>query len=220
MELTNKNEFIHYIIAGILAISAIICAQLDFRNVFWVLKPLTTISIILIPLSHGVSINRKYFRRLLVALLFCLVGDIFLLNNDWFIYGLGAFFIAHLFFIFAFISYRGLYLKFSPLMVLLGIGAGIYMLLFDSLGDLKIPVAFYVLCLLFMCWQAIGLYDRYQNRRFRFVMVGSVLFLLSDGILALNKFKFPFETAEIFVLITYWMAIGAFAISTTFDLRD
>ena len=220
MELTNKNEFIHYVIAGILGISAIVFAQFDFQGVFRVLKPLTTIAVLFIPLLYGVSINRKYYRRLVAALILCLVGDVLLLNSEWFVFGLGAFFIAHIFYIFAFISYRGLFLKPLPLIILLVIGTSVYAMLFDGLGELKIPVALYVVCLVVMCWQAIGLYDRYQNRRFRFVMVGSFLFLISDAILALNKFKFPFDTAEIFVLVTYWMAIGALAISTTFDLRD
>lgn len=220
MEVTNKNEFTHYVIAGILAIAAIIFAQYDFQEVFWVLKPLTTITVLAIPLSFGVSINRKYFRRLLAALALCLVGDVLLLGEELFLYGLGAFFLAHLFYIFAFVSYRGLYLKPLPLLVLGLIGAGFYALIFNDLGDLKIPVAIYILCIVTMCWQAIGLYDRYRNRRFRFVMVGSVLFLISDAILALDKFSFPFELAEAIVLATYWTAIGAFAISTTFDLRD
>jgi uncharacterized membrane protein YhhN len=220
MELTNRNEFIHYVIAGILAISAIVFAQIDCNVVFWVLKPLTTIAILFIPLLYGVSINRKYYRRLVIALVLCLLGDVLLLNPDWFLYGLAAFFVAHLFYIFAFLSYRGLYLKLRPFLVLLGIGGGFYAFVYDGLGELQIPVAFYILCLVFMCWQAIGLYYRYENRRFRFVMLGSVLFLISDAILALDKFKFSFDTAEIFVLLTYWMAIGAFAISTTFDLRD
>lgn len=220
MELSNKNEYIHYVVVAILAMTAIFFAQQDFQSVFWVLKPLTTIAVLFIPLLYGVSINRKYFRRLIAALALCLVGDILLLNPEWFVFGLAAFFIAHIFYIFAFISYRGLFLKPLPLIVLLLIGTSVYAMLFDGLGELKIPVALYVVCLVVMCWQAIGLYDRYQNRRFRFVMVGSFLFLISDAILALNKFKFPFDTAEIFVLVTYWMAIGALAISTTFDLRD
>ena len=83
-----------------------------------------------------------------------------------------------------------------------------------------IPVAVYIICLIVMCWQAIGLFDRYRNRRFKFVMVGSILFLISDAMLALDKFKFQFEAADALVLATYWAAIGAFAISTTFDMRD
>ena len=220
MELSNKNEYIHYAVVAVLAMTAIFFAQQDFQSVFWVLKPLTTVAVLFIPLLYGVSINRKYFRRLIAALALCLLGDILLLNPEWFVFGLAAFFIAHIFYIFAFISYRGLFLKPLSFIVLLIIGTSVYAMLFDGLGELKIPVALYVVCLVVMCWQAIGLYDRYQNRRFRFVMVGSFLFLISDAILALNKFKFPFDTAEIFVLITYWMAIGAFAISTTFDLRD
>lgn len=220
METTNKRELTHYIIAGILAVIAIVFVQTEFHEGFWVLKPLTTIAILLIPLFFGVSINRKFFRRLLAALVFCLAGDVFLLSEEFFLFGLGSFFIAHLFFIFAFISYRGFYLKWLPLLPLILIGSSFYAFMFDALGELKIPVGIYIVCLIIMCWQAIGLYDRYRNRRFRFVMVGSILFLISDAILALNKFKMPFDSAEILVLATYWSAIGAFAISTTFDLRD
>lgn len=220
MELTNKNELAHYVIAGIFALTAILFAQYDFHTGFSILKPLTTISVLVIPLFFGVSINRKYFRRLLIALTFCLIGDVLLLDEEFFLFGLGAFFVAHLFYILAFISYRGLYLKFAPLLALAIVGSGFYAYIFNDLGELKIPVAVYIFCLIVMCWQAIGLYDRYRNRRFRFVMVGSVLFLISDAILAIDKFTFPFETAEAIVLATYWSAIGAFAISTTFDLRD
>lgn len=220
MEATNKNEYIHYVISGVLAIAAILLAQLEVREGFSVLKPVTTVAVIAIPLMYGVSINRKYFRRLIVALIFCLAGDVFLLEEEWFLFGLGAFFIGHVFFSLAFISYRGLYLKWKPLVALLVIGGGTYAFLFDGLNDLAIPVAVYVLCILFMVWQAIGLYDRYRNRRFRFVMIGAFLFLASDAILAINKFKMPFDLAEAVVLSTYWMAIGSLAISTTFDMRD
>ena len=69
-----------------------------------IFKPLTTILIIGFPLLFWNDAKPKYNITILIALVFCLVGDVFLLDDDMFIYGLGSFLIGHLFFTIAIIS--------------------------------------------------------------------------------------------------------------------
>lgn len=101
----------------------------SFYNLF---KPLTTILVILMPLlAKG---RDKVFKgTLIVALCFCLVGDVLLLNSGYFVFGLGAFLVAHLLFAKAFMGLRGFQNNAFAGLGLLMIGLGLYFWLYPNL---------------------------------------------------------------------------------------
>ena len=200
-------------ISGVLAILFRTRSNLKLYAVF---KPLTTVLIIILALFVHLKLSGSYQLFVLIALVFALIGDIFLLRKKWFLYGIIAFSLAHLCFTAAFVSLYGFSLSLLPLIILLIFGLLIYIFLKNDLHKYAIPVAFYILIIILMVWQAVGLL--YQSEAPVFWALGgaAILFLFSDFVIAYNKFKQSFEAAEPLILSTYWTAVYVFALAGTY----
>ncbi|WP_075343416.1 lysoplasmalogenase [Tenacibaculum agarivorans] len=203
----------------VISISAILAIYFRQQNspLFNVFKPLTTILIII--LSLYVNTGAIYGWIVSIGLFFSLLGDILLLKKEWFVYGLGAFLLAHIIFTYAFTSLFGFqYKEIIILVMLLSMGIVYYRFLYPSLKELAIPVALYFLAIIIMNWQAISL--SFVENRLVFYMLGfgSVLFTFSDAIIAYDKFIKEFKTAEILILSTYWISIFIICMSIQYIL--
>ena len=202
----NRTTFFN--IAAV--ISAIIGIFLDYNNYhqwFVIFKPLTTILILFIALINFKSAPRKFAIYISIGLVFCILGDIFLLEQSGFLYGLVAFLMAHILFSVGFISIDGFKTYWKPAMILLAFIALFYGYLSDNLGDMTIPVIAYMLVISFMVWQGISLYIWRSEKVYLWIAISAVLFLISDSILAVNQFKFNFKEAPIYNLATYWTSL-------------
>ena len=191
------------------AISAILVDFLDYQLLYSVFKPLTTFLIILL----AVRFRNSYSKRILLGLIFCLFGDSFLLFENYFIFGLVSFLIGHLFFLYAFIKVQGWQWPIKIGGILVTVALSILALSYANLDTLLIPVLFYISIIVLMSWQGIALTQggvpTYKN-----VGWAVSLFLLSDGLLALNMFYIPFIFSGITILSTYWLAIFLLAETT------
>ena len=155
----------------------------------------------------------------IVALIFCCLGDSLLLfqsgNETFFMMGLGSFLIAHIFFI---VSYRRhcfvhpgakaegtqkVRLAFPVVLA----GTGLVVVLYPWLGALKIPVMLYALVLMLMVVSAILRLDRTNTASFWMVLSGALLFMVSDSVLAINKFLNPVPHASLWIMVTYSTAL-------------
>lgn len=197
-------------IMALLAIYFLATSNIDYYMVF---KPLTTSIVLLLPLLYGKR-NTGYLYIVITALLFCLAGDILLLNEAYFVFGLISFLVAHILFFCGFITIGGLKKYWIPLIILLIIGCAYYSFIYKGLGKLYIAVAIYILILLLMAWQGISLYLWQRKKEFFAIAIAVVLFLVSDAVLAFDKFKEPFEISGILILSTYWASISLLANST------
>lgn len=197
---------------GLIVLSAVVSIMLDHVENEWyaISKPLTTLLIIVLPFFRNEA-DTKFRRMLIVALCFCLLGDVLLLKNAYFVFGLGSFLIAHVCFAIGFIGLGGFQRNPGIAVVLLLIGIGLYSWLYPDLGALKYPVAAYVLVILFMAWQGIGIYVVEKTKAFGLIAFGTVLFLFSDSMIAVDRFKAPFEFSGMVILATYWLAIALIA---------
>ena len=148
-----------------------------------------------------------------LALIFSWAGDVLLMfesmNGNFFIVGLIAFLIAHIFYILFYeniIRKEGLsknYWWFLP--VIIYYIALIYTLS-PNLGDMKLPVRIYGIVISYMLIKALQA-GRIKNSGAAALMIaGAVLFITSDSILAINKFYEPFEYAGIAIMLTYGIA--------------
>ena len=199
----------------LIIISALSAIYFQYYNIelYNYTKALTTILIVLVPVLFAKSAS-KYKNLILLGLVFCLIGDVFLLDNAYFIAGLASFLVGHLIFTYAFLSLKGFQKKFGIFGILLLIGLAYFFYLKPSLGEITIPVGVYILVIVLMNWQALSLYFSEKNKTHLMISVGAILFLISDSILAFDKFKEPFSFAGILILVTYWIAISMFAYST------
>lgn len=198
------------IITGLTVLSAFVHIRAEYlgpRTHVYIFKPLTTTLIILLAATIAAEGFSRYRLLILGGLLFSLAGDIFLmLPSDQFIAGLVSFLIAHIFYIFAF----GIGRDFSPewlsAIPFVLFGAAVFLFLYPALDEMRIPVAAYIVVILSMAWVA---YDRMTasgTSGATWAFVGALLFVASDAILAINRFRFEFPAARALNLTTYFAA--------------
>ncbi len=143
---------------------------------------------------------------LVLALIFSWFGDLLLLGKGevYFMAGLGCFLVAHLFYIILFSKkwhFKPLYLlpfvAFVGLM-LLGPLAG------KIEGNLQLPVYAYMLVISGM--GVLAAMRNAQGQKYDFVLIGAVLFILSDSFIAINRFSSPIFGVHFWVMSTYGLA--------------
>lgn len=198
-----------------------ICAAADIAgiafNITWLhysFKPLLIPFLLLAALTSTTESakNKKLF---IAALFFSWAGDMFLLFESegslFFIFGLASFLTTHILYIFYFLSIRSnavSLLKKQPWFIILVLlyGVSLVWLLFPKLGDLKIPVMVYaaVICSMLLCSMHV-FYKANKNAAVLFV-AGALLFVLSDSLLAVNKFHQQFALAGVWIMLTYCAA--------------
>jgi alkylglycerol monooxygenase len=86
-------------------------------------------------------------------------------------------------------------------------GATMYAYLHPYLGaDLHIPVAVYIAFIALMGAQAIGRAIELKTTASKWVAVGALLFMISDSLLAINKFVSPISLSSLWILGMYFSA--------------
>jgi uncharacterized membrane protein YhhN len=152
---------------------------------------------------------------ILLAILFSGVGDVLLMFQEngqlFFMLGLVSFLVAHIFYIFTYREHRladssrelqGIQkVRFGFPIVFAGIG--LVSILFGHLGDLKIPVMVYATVLTLMVLNALIRFERTNTASFAMVFGGAILFMISDSLLAVNKFLEPLPMESFWIMLTY-----------------
>ncbi len=152
------------------------------------------------------------------ALLFSFIGDLFLLREGGeipFIFGLSSFLVAHLFYILFFLRIHPIQKKSRQFCLITGILiAGYLLFLLTSIwkevsGEgLEVPVLVYAFTIGTMFLSAIQTVTGHRFKvlaRFHFIP-GALLFILSDSLLAIDKFANPVRYAGILIMLSYGAA--------------
>ena len=170
---------------------------------------------VLIPLLGFVVVNLKPFptkKLLLTVLFFSWVGDVVLLFANrgaiYFIIGLLAFLIAHILYILLFIKIQEIKsTKYLPyILVVVAYLVGLLTFLWNDLNDLKIPVVIYATVLSTMLLFAIKGTFIWQPPYGKMILLGAIFFVVSDSLLAINKFRLPLPIASFLIMSTYLLA--------------
>lgn len=153
-------------------------------------------------MAYQLNIKEKY---LYIALFFSLLGDVFLMFGGelYFMLGLGAFLMAHVFYI---LLFKGQF-KFNLMSIFPFVGATLSYFMFIKSGidpNLLIPVSVYCLVITLMGIFAAG--RKTNNSSYNLVLMGSVLFIISDSLIAYNKFYAPLPASSFWVMSTYGLA--------------
>ena len=132
---------------------------------------------------------------LVAALLLSSIGDGFLALKDtdkWLLPGMGAFFAAHVAYLFLFhgVLTEGINFTAVPQFILLVIGFTFLASIFGKLGDMRWPVLAYAMVILAMGGAALSLPPEYA-----WAMYGALAFIASDAILSLELFVLPEDSA-------------------------
>lgn len=198
----------------ILTILAIISASLQMWGEYqgpdyliYIFKPLTMVLIILIALLARHPPSRKYKIAIIAGLIFSMIGDFFLmLPVDMFIVGVASFLIAQVIYTYAFRTGRAFRFRFLAVLPFLIYGVLVFWFLQPMLNGMLIPVTAYIVVIMVMAWQAWDQWDDVRMRWALLAFIGAVLFVISDTILAFNKFGEPFLAARALTLSTYFSA--------------
>lgn len=179
---------------------------------FYLFKPLTMVLIILIPVMGGGNLS-IYKLLILGGLIFSAAGDIFLmLPKERFLAGLVAFLIAHLFYIAGFLIDQGSLIWWPALPVLVVTGI-VGWNLKDGFGKLKVPVMIYMGVISAMVWLAWSRWCGIRGTGNLLALCGAALFMISDLILAVNRFKIEIKSARALDLLTYYTGQWLIALS-------
>jgi uncharacterized membrane protein YhhN len=131
-----------------------------------------------------------------------------------FVFGLGAFLVAHLAYLKAYLSdCRRLALL--PLIMALSVGAVLLgILISHGLGPLLIPVIVYGLAISAMLWRALArLGTEVPKRSALLAAAGAVAFVFSDSVIGINRFAMPFHAAPYVIILSYWLGQWGIAAS-------
>jgi len=171
-------------------------------------------------IAYWQSCSRKltpFDQSILVGLIFSWLGDVLLLfagiqgKEILFLSGLGSFLLAHLFYIRAFILFPGSGKTLFPLALLIIFVylIGILSYLWPVLaGVFMIPVLLYSMVISIMGYFAYVFYKKNPTPASKAVVWGALLFMVSDSLIALDKFMVSLEIWQVrfLIMLTYLAA--------------
>jgi len=174
-------------------------------------KPLTTVLILAHAWPRGAQMPRQQV-LIRIGLALSLLGDIFLMwPKQGFLPGLLAFALAHGAYIAAFCQPVRIAARAWPFAAY-GAAAGLILaMLWPGVPPgLRLPVLAYVVLLATMAAQAAAWWHSRiaapERVRARDAALGGLMFFVSDGLLAVNKFDTPLPLSALWILLSYWLA--------------
>jgi len=175
--------------------------------------------------AKGVEVTYGFY--ISVGLILSSCGDMMLeiddSNKEYFIAGLAAFLLAHLSYICAFTTEAIQYRAFIFIISYTFYAAMMTILLPTVEADLVLPIIVYGFVISTMLLFGISRYNStsyvYTSGSKLFSLIGSIFFIFSDTILALDKFAFPITSAKTIIMLTYYIGQTFIAISTCEDFK-
>lgn len=202
-----KRTFLLLFLAG--TIGVLISRLVDHHGLHVMTKPLIMSSLMFYYLSAADKVNRSGV--VLIAIACSLAGDLLLINPRYFIPGLLAFLVAHVFYIFAYRQHRsdestdalrGVHRIRLAFPIVLA-GAGLIVILYPAIEEYRVPVIVYALIITIMALTALSRFGRTSQESFWLVFGGAILFMISDSLIAIDKFLMPVSQGGFFILLTY-----------------
>ncbi len=204
----------HWVILFFAAlIGDLVGIQLKNETLVFICKPLIIVTLAAYFISATTGSPTKLKKWILLALVFSWIGDVFLLFDDkretFFLLGLSSFLLAHVFYIFFFHQVRQMEKIKSRGWILVPVVLyylALTTLLSPYLGDKKIPVYVYGIVISSMLLLAVHMLYSKNRIAGRWIFTGALLFIISDSLLAINKFYHPLAYAGQLVMLTYGIA--------------
>jgi len=208
----TMKPVIYLIPVLIVSVSFLIAWELsgNRRNIFFI-KPISTILVILAALLsfQEATLHTTYSIGVITGLVFSLGGDVALMfqeDKKAFRLGLVLFLLAHIVYT-AIFTIIGQFSGLSAIcaLVMLLSGLGIYRLIQSKLGNMKVPVIAYIVIISLMVIQSVSVFANPDISDFHGTMmvIGAILFYISDVILAANRFWRPWKYNRISLTFYY-----------------
>jgi uncharacterized membrane protein YhhN len=160
----------------------------------------------------------RYADLLAGGLIASAVGDVCLVWPERFTWGLASFLVAHCLYLAAFASGAAMGGVAGPWLVGIGlVAAALVARLWPHLDGVRVPVLVYVTVIALMAWTAArrAAAPATPAPSGTLALVGALLFMCSDAVLALDRFARRFGASHALVMITYYAAQTLIAASAT-----
>lgn len=208
-----KKILLHFLFV-IIVVGDLIGEYLRLPAIDHIFKPLIMIWISSYFLLFSQGIDKGVIRLALIAFFASWVGDLFMMFSEeflFFVLGIASFLAAQVVYVFLFLRTINLsgkkpFLRKKPVWVIMYIAYGIiiYTLLFPHLeGVLKLAVFIYILAIMSMSSMALNRFGNGHPVSFTLVFVGSLIFILSDSMIAINRFLVAIPYEGLLIMITY-----------------
>ena len=207
----KKNSWIFLFIAIFLA--DLTGIRIGNQTIQDICKPLLMIVLLAYFIVQTRSCTTALKKWIAAALLFSWVGDVMLMFQEkkslFFLLGLSAFLIAHTFYI---IFFHGIRIREKIksnlwlLLIVVTYYAVLITFLSPHLGTMKLPVRVYGIVISFMLMLAMHMLFLKNKKPGWWMSTGALSFVISDSLLAINKFYQPFESAGLIIMVTYGLA--------------
>jgi uncharacterized membrane protein YhhN len=212
-----------------LSVLVLIGEAFEYNKFIYICKPLLMPSLMLWLYEHSNGQPTEISKKWLLGLAFSTIGDVVLMfakgpsGPGLFMVGLGAFLIAHLCYIQALWAISGkklLFLRQKPIIMAFPAIYYVFLMLWilPNIPNSMIgPVMVYGVVICTMLLGVTNLYGFTKMKSFQWLCFGAILFILSDSLIAVNKFVSPIPLSGLLIMSTYivgqWML--AKGISTT-----
>lgn len=206
----------------ILGILFIILAQFDSFFPALIVKAMIIPALMLYYHSRVKKSYSTFHRLVMTGLFFSWLGDVLLQFSNkrvelyfsaetYFLFGLAAFLLTQVFYSLAFIQPKGLNTVFNKriyqLLLVLAYGGLLIWFLYNKIDqEYKLPVILYAIVIHVMLITALNRYGKVNGVSFMLVGIGAMLFVLSDSMIAVNRFYHSFDFARIFIMVSYVIA--------------
>lgn len=211
MTLTKQEKSISIIYILLIVFEQLTSINQDFQQLHYLAKPLLVLSLLIFFWKNSKMVPSISRYLMVLALLFSVTGDIFLMFTSYegafFIAGLLSFLIAHVMYILSFNKEKGNGKFLTPFsVVILLFALGLFYTLYPNLDSLVIPVLLYTLVISTMAIYAYLRKGAVGYFSFTLVLLGALFFMVSDSLIAINKFYSPIAYPKSSIMITYAIA--------------
>lgn len=214
----------HYILFCIMLVSLVgLIISTDMGRVLWrrIFKMLTSLLFVgtAIVSSKSNLENKVYHYWIIAGLVFSTFGDVFLAfsGKTYFLLGVACFVVAHICYIMGFSCLKGIS---KEDLICFGVLLIIFIMIlilgeFDFKGMLPLVIG-YMFIIGFMVVKAFSLKSYYEDSKVAvtLIILGALLFLISDGILLFKIFGLGvLQYGDLFNSLTYYIGQALLAIS-------
>lgn len=209
----NKIAITTFFLSSALNIIAVLA---QWQTVIYLTKPLLMTFLAFWFFINTKDNTTKFTKYIFIGIIFSSAGDTFLLfvnqNPNFFLLGLGSFLITHIFYILAFNNFPNLPKGIVASKKWLVIPVCIYLISFltylwnDLPSAFKIAVTIYGCFISLMLISAVNLRWRVPYDLSKYIIMGAILFVFSDSVIALDKFKptiIPSNIMGFIIMTTY-----------------
>lgn len=208
------KKFLFHFFFVLIAVGVLVGQYSNNSQIDHLFKPFILIWIAAYFFAHIKNKDKAVLKLAGFGFLFSWSGDIFMMFSSeylFFILGIVSFLIAQILYAFLFLrtitlSVKKPFLKKKPIWLIpfIVFGLLVFILLFEHLDSVLLFAIFiYIIGILFMSSMALNRYGNGHPISFSLVFSGSLFFVVSDTLIAVNRFLVTTPYAGLFVMATY-----------------